>query len=240
MSDPRSSVRIGRIIADPAGLLDAVVEPRETVPGMPPVVWGHGANQNASIAPMFGSRHLLNEFARYGFPCASVSTTALWATGASHDRRLAAAQWLRDNKGAVGPAILVGASMGAYESLVCAVDNPDEVRCVVGLIPATHPEDIRDKDTNGLRAVLDALHGVVWPAPLPDAFNPPDRVAEFSELPVQLWVASNDDVTDPVLANQFGAAIGADVHDLGALGHTDVAMAASDAEAVLDFVADLA
>ena len=59
-------------------------------------------------------------------------------------------------------------------------------------------------------------------------------MGELAGTPIQLWEASDDTLAENV--DTFAATLGADLHDVGALGHTATAVQAVDAEDVVSFV----
>lgn len=228
-----SQLSASRIVS---GLRDAVLEPRVSVLGVAPVVYCHGAAQNAEEACRYGARSTLTALARAGFTTAAVTLTELWGNATARSRIANTASWLRTNRGAAGPAVLIGSSHGAACALTYAAENPGDVLAVVGLIPVVDLDDVRDNDLAGKRDEIDAAWGVTYPAALPAGANPADRTGDFASLAIQLWVASDDTIARPTPAQTFATATNADLQDLGALGHTDEAMAAVDAAAILAFI----
>src|SRR5690606_25544541 len=90
---------------------------------------------------------------------------------------------------------------------------------------------IREDDVWGLRSAVDAAWGVTYPQPLPQGANPMEN---DTGVPVQIWWA-NDDPTS-VGATTYASNVGAEIYDLGALGHTDEAIQAVDVEVVSTFI----
>lgn len=125
--------------------------------------------------------------------------------------------------------------MGVTAALNYAADNPGDVCCIVGFIPAVDLDALRDGNVGGSRAGIDTAYGVSYPAALPAGSNPADRVEELAGVPIQLWVASDD--TTSVNAAFFAEDTGAEIHDVGTLGHDNDSLAAVDVSAVMSFIA---
>lgn len=161
------------------------------------------------------------------------TTGQSWGNATADTRIDAALAWLRANTTATSdPPLLVGASEGACDALTYASDHP--VAGVIGIIPAIDIQAMRVADTLGLRAAIDAAWGVTYPAALPAGANPATLTAALSSVPQQHWYASNDTVSANIAA--YAAAVGADLRNVGALGHTDAAIAAVAATDVLTFI----
>lgn len=231
------SVKTGRFTA---AVKDAVCRPVDLSPaGHTVVAYGHGGGNTATEAigawglPAMGT--LVHTLAAAGLTVVAPTATLLWGNSTDQTRRTTAITWARTNaRGSSAPVVLIGASMGSTSSLLYAADHPAEVAAVIGVIPAVDIQAIRVADTFGLRASIDAAWGVTYPAALPAGADPAARVADFDGIPIQLWYANDDPAS--VNIGTFAAAVGADLHDVGALGHTAAATAAVDAAAVLAFI----
>jgi pimeloyl-ACP methyl ester carboxylesterase len=219
-----------------AGVLDVVLDPHYRA-ARNPVVYCHGGSADALQAAGVGLAAIpgvLAALTRALFTIAAPTLgVAHWGNPAARARIADAVAWLEANRAVAGPAILVGTSMGAAAALNYAADNPGDVAAVVGIIPAVDLQAVRVADTGGARAGRDAAYGVAYPAALPAGANPAARVAEL-DVPVLLCTASDDAIS--VNAGTFAAAIGAELVDVGALGHDNDAVAAVDPEAVAAFV----
>lgn len=162
------------------------------------------------------------------------STQSQTYGNATSDARVTAAlSYARNTLNANGPAVLFGASMGFNTAVKYALEHPAEVGCIIGLIPLIDLQANRVSNTLSLRANIDTAWGVTYPAALPAGSNPYTRAAEL-DVPIQLWYANNDVVSENIAA--FAATTGAQVNDVGALGHTDPAMYASNKTSILAFV----
>jgi pimeloyl-ACP methyl ester carboxylesterase len=219
-----------------AGADDVVYKPTQRAPRNP-VVYCHGGNAFGNQAVGVGLAavpSILTPFTQRLFTVVA-PTIPMDACGnpAARTRIGEAISWSRANLGTVGPAVLLGTSMGCTGVLNYAADNPTDVAVVVGFIPLIDLDGVRVANTTGLRSVIDAAYGVVYPAALPAGANPALRTSEL-DIPIQLWTASDDDVS--LNAAAFASAVGADHRNVGALGHDNDAMAAVVVNDVLSFI----
>lgn len=203
-----------------------------------PVVYCHGGSADCTQAAGSGLPAVpavLEPITRALHPIlAPTLGTAHWGNTTARTRIGDALTWATANRDTAGPAVLIGTSMGAAAALNYAADNPGDIACVIALIPAIDLQAIRVADTGGARAGIDTAHGVTYPAALPAGSNPATRTAEL-DLPIQLWTASDDAIS--VNAATFATATGADINDVGALGHDNDAIAAVNADTVASFIA---
>ena len=223
-----------------AGQVDLTMRQRHLTPGMAPVVYCAGTNADATAAnnleTLSGVRRILRHLAGLGFPVVAPTATNLWGNATNRDRISAAISYAETNMAAAGPAVLVGHSQGALAALSWAMHNPTDAACVVGLLGVVDLNDIRDDDDAGQRDDIDAAYGVTYPAALPAGVNPADRAAEFTTIPTQWWYASEDGFVDTPTVTSFAATAGTELHDLGALGHTNAAILAVDLGALTSFI----
>lgn len=215
---------------------DLVYEPHWRV-ARSPVIYCHGGSADATQAAgvgLAGIPAILQAITSHLFsPVAPTLGTAHWGNPAALARVSDAADWATENRAATGPAVLIGVSMGATAALNYAADNPNDIACVIGIIPAVDLEALRVADPSGARAGIDTAYSVTYPDPLPEGSNPAERTSEL-DLPIQLWTAS-DDVTS-TNADTFADATGATLIDVGALGHDNDAVDAVDIDVLLEFI----
>jgi hypothetical protein len=223
-----------------AALLDTVTVPRIRV-SRAPVIYLGGAASDASEAmganaSAPSARRVVEQVADHGFTVVSPTVTTLWGNSTCASRINDALTLARSATwGATsGKAILIGSSHGVACTLNYAVANPTLVAAIVGIIPAVDLEAIRTSDVMSLRAGIDTAWGVVYPAALPTAAQPPSNVAALSAIPTLLFYATNDTVSENVVT--FAGNIGATLISLGALGHTDAAIAAVPVTRILNFL----
>lgn len=226
-----SSLSVGRATS---GQRDAVVATR-VHRATRPVIYLAGVASDAgeavptsvvaSVAPLL--RYLVAEIP---LNVIAPTVTATWGNATTTSRIDDVLAWARATGVATDePPILIGASHGGACALTYA--RTHEVACVVGLIPAVDLEAIRVSNTLSLRASIDAAWGVTYPAALPAGADPSQN---DPGCPVQIWYATDDAVSENVVS--YASAISADLHSVGALGHSDAAIAAVDEQEVLAFV----
>ena len=223
-----------------AGVVDLTMRQRQLTPGMAPVVYCAGTNASATSAnnleTLSGVRRILRHLAGLGYPVVAPTATNLWGNATNQARITDAVTYAETNMAATGPAVLIGHSQGGLAALSWAMNNPADTACVIGLLGAVDLNDIRDDDDAGQRDDIDAAYGVTYPAALPAGVNPADRAAEFQTIPTQWWYANDDALVDTPTVTAFAATAGTDLHDLGALGHTNTAILAVDLGALTTFV----
>lgn len=213
-----------------------ILRPRRRV-RREPVIFCGGMNNLPRVALTASYLKTLRKFVEHGFAVHVPYLAATWnnAAGQTSLNRAAAQLKVEASDPAATRVILVGASHGAGSAIRHAQAFPSAVACVVGTVPALNWGYLRTSDALniGLRAALDAAWGVVYPAALPAGVDPSTRITDLT-VPTQLWVASNDLVSSGW--ENYAARPNVEVRQVGALGHTDAAIAAWDPNAVLEFV----
>lgn len=223
---------------------DSIWEPR-VITSKAPVIYMHGAGASVGMAyqsnqsTQLGVRELLRAVAQAGHCVVTMSCPNTWGNQTLVNRAEAGIAYLRANYQAVGPAIIIGASHGGLCALRYWYAKPTDVACVIGCIGVVDMDDIRDNDLWALRADIDAAWGVTYPAALPAGANPADNTSFYVGKPIQWWYSSDDTVARPGPVETFAAAVGSsmEIHNMGALGHTDAAGLAINETAVLNFIA---
>lgn len=231
-----SSLAVGR---STVGQRDAFLAPRVRQARVP-VIYLHGAGSTAgeAVGELVPSvRPILYEVAASGFTVTAPTATAQWGNATSVSRTGDNITWNRTSLGSTNdPVVLIGASHGGTGALRWISENPGTVACAVIIIPAVDMEDIRTNNPSGLRASIDAAWGVTYPTPLPAGVNPAQNTADYMGIPIQIWYATDDVICTPATVTAFGASVGAEMHSLGNLGHTDAAVAAVDKAQVVSFI----
>lgn len=230
-----SSVGFARAIA---ALEDAFLVPRLHPYGRP-VMYLHGSSADAGEivgSTATGSIRLINTaIADAGFAMAAVTATQLWGNATSLTRLTSGRDWLVDTLLAQdAPVALVGVSHGTAWAFAYAAVNPSLVSAIVGILPIADVENVRDDDLGGHRSDIDTAWGITYPTPLPQAGNPLLNTATLAGVPMQLWYASDDAYSTGI--SDFATATNAELHDVGALGHTDAAVDAVDIPDVIAFI----
>lgn len=228
-----SSCGIGRFTS---GLVDWVWQPRHRT-ARPVVVYCGGMNGNPHGIPGDAdtSKMLRTLIEKYSFSVVCPQLDATWGNATGRSRIADAVTWARANLvGTNDPIVLIGGSHGGGSAINYAATNPTLVACIVLAIPAIDYQALRvNNPMFDVRGSIDLAFGVTYPAALPVNSNPALRTAAVSGIPIQIWTASDD----PISINHaaFSAAVGAETHNLGALGHTGAAIAAIDGDAVALF-----
>ncbi len=205
--------------------------------GKAPVVYMTGVTGPAADLADLTIRPLLEALTDRGYTIVAPTSVITYGNATGLSRIDDALAWARDDLGCSdGSAVLIGASEGAADCLTYAYTYPDRVAGVIGMIPVLDLQALRVSDVLNGRALIDTAWGVTYPAALPSAADPADHTTELSEVRHQLWVATDDGVSENYAA--FSAASGADLRTVGALGHTLAAMAAADVDSMRRFVVD--
>lgn len=142
--------------------------------------------------------------------------------------------------GATGPAVLVGASMGALTAMVYALNNPANVAAVVGIIPAVDIADLYTANPSLQAAINTAYSPAYNDATHGPTHSPVQFAASIAaSIPVALFYSSNDTQARPGPVLAFDAARpSTSVTSVGALGHTNAAIGAAS-PGVRSFLAGL-
>jgi pimeloyl-ACP methyl ester carboxylesterase len=197
------------------------------------VIYCHGGNDlAASVMTEVAQRDIVTAVARH----ATVHAGDLGGNTFGNNTGLArveeAVAYLRAEWGQDGPLGFIGGSMGFITSTVYALNHPEDVLFIAGIIPGI---DLADLYIRGYAGMIDAA----YPPAYNDATDGPTHspiqfVDDLSdELPIHLWTASDDLEAVPATADAFVAARPQTGRtDLGALGHTDAAVAAAVSDVV--------
>ena len=135
---------------------------------------------------------------------------------------------------------LYGTSMGAAQITRYAQLNPTKVAALVGIIPAYDPKaayingDIGD-------AAMEAAWGFSGLANFPTGLDLASHAEDAEGIPILTGYASNDDLVSAASVTAYHTAVGGlpgNLVNLGALGHTDPAIAAMPVAKVGKFLAE--
>lgn len=125
---------------------------------------------------------------------------------------------------------LIGDSMGAMAALNYHWRNPTLVRCSALRIPVVAADALHDRTPAGLGALIDIAYGGAWEANVatrdPSAAGPAALIAGFA-ADVRVWYSTDDTTVLPADITAFTAATGVRAIPLGAIGHSDPALAAA-------------
>lgn len=234
-----ASITVGRATS---GQVDAYVSPLFQAPARRPVIYHASGGMNASeiwgpVQQLPDIATLVRAIVMEGIQVVAPTATNQWGNATSRSRTSDARTWAATLGANTDKVVLMGASQGVPCALNWAQANPTLVAGIVGIIPAIDLEAIRASNVNSLRASIDAAWGVSYPTALPANANPMDYADELTSIPIQLFFSNDDGVSENV--DTFALATGAELVDLGALGHTNAAVAAVDTGEVLDFIRGL-
>lgn len=235
-----ASLSTGRITTSVA---DAIVTPRWYRTPRHGAVYSHGGNGVPSYIGLgSGSKHFIQLARDYGIVTAGNLHGSLpWGNATAQSRARASKTYLHSTHNVpTGPVIAIGVSMGTANSLRWAADHPSEVMAVISFLPAFDLDDIRDNDRMSSQDTIDTAWGVTYPDPLPAGANPALRQDELIDLPILMFYATNDQFIPTSIVTDWVADMpNASAHSVGALDHTDAAIAAADSSILASFVSQL-
>lgn len=161
-----------------------------------------------------------------------------WGNDASIAANVAARAWVLANRPApAGPVHVIGGSMGGLAALNYAKAHPSQVASVVLILPVIDPAFVKAGNVLALGPGVDAAYGGSYVDADRRADHNPAFYAADLDVPIQLWVASDDPLAAPGSYAAFAQTTGAELHDVGALGHTVAATDAVDNDAIVAFLA---
>lgn len=198
-----------------------------------PVIVMPGGGDTA--ANRFGDfDHVGQAIVAAGFRCYQPSVPNMLGNDLSVQRITDAVTFAHAN-GCEGPPILVGQSNGAACAFRWAREN--EAAGIVAMIAPLDAQAIYDADEFGLRSDYEAAFGITYPEPVPTVANPvAGLTGDGYGCPIQVWYASDDELSTLGDAIDKFTATGSDMHDVGALGHTAEAVEAVAAADVVAFI----
>lgn len=129
-------------------------------------------------------------------------------------------------------ALLYAGSMGCLTAFAWAIDHPELVAGIVAVLPVVDLEYVHANSVNGAAALIDAAYGGAPPDFAARSVFP--RRELVPDVPVQLWHSDDDPYVPLATAQAFAAAVGAESHSMGAIGHS---AAGIDPAAVAAFLA---
>jgi predicted alpha/beta hydrolase family esterase len=121
---------------------------------------------------------------------------------------------------------LYGGSMGCLTVCNWAMRNPTKVKGIILELPAVSLQDLHDNrqlvSPGDIGALIETAYGgnAAYLTALPS--RDPNTTANrttLSAFPFQIWYSTNDPIAVASIATAFGAAVGAEMHSLGAVGH---------------------
>lgn len=187
-----------------------------------------------------GTARLLDAIAGYGYVVASqdLGGTAHWGNTTAQARVGATDSWLLASTAAgasTADRIAVGISMGGAAAVNYFGKSPGHVADLAALVlilPALNLDFYYQNDTGSARAPIETAWGITYPTALPANADPQTNMALIAAatIPTRIYFASDDPIQDSAMATANLAALGGNgsTVNLGALGHTDAAIAAID------------
>lgn len=138
------------------------------------------------------------------------------------------------------PVVLIGASMGSTAALRYAMLNPTLVACVVTVLTVADLTDIYANNWSGFTAFIGTAYGVTSPTPLPSTADPYTNRLLLKGIPGMLHHSSDDQFSTGLGSDNpiatFCADTGMTEVNVGALGHTNASIGATNIPNVLTFV----
>jgi hypothetical protein len=115
---------------------------------------------------------------------------------------------------------------------------------IVLILPLIHLDSAYQNDTGGLRAGIGTAWGVTYPTALPSHADPLTNLATVAATtpPVRIYYASDDSIENSTFPASDLTSLGSNgsVINLGALGHTEAAIAAIDLPNLIAWLATVA
>jgi pimeloyl-ACP methyl ester carboxylesterase len=117
-----------------------------------------------------------------------------------------------------GTVNLFGNSAGCLSVLKWALANPTRVNAIGLALPASDLQSLYDRNPiSGVTTSIAAAYGGARPL---DADNPHLSADDLAGIPMRLWRAEDDDVVPAVEVDELAAATGAEIVELGPVGHS--------------------
>ena len=161
-----------------------------------------------------------------------------WGNKSAMNDVLAVKGWMQTMGARPGKVALVGISMGTLTSLNFAHMYPEQVACVVDILPAINLADFANNNRSGYSAESNA----VYPGGYSDAvygsiFNPYYYASSLT-IPVKLFYSTADTVALPTYVTGFAAncpTASATVVS-STLNHSEAAVGAAPLNSILSFI----
>lgn len=205
----------------------------------PLVVFQTGGTDTAATTGMTGARPSLDALVTQGFSVV-MPAAGSWGNATAMTRMSDAITWGRANLPCTtDPPVVIGISNGGVATLQYARQN--DVTAAVTFIAPLDLNYLRDNDIASTRAGIDTAFGVTWSSPGVEALPAHADLLTDSDsyvgLPLQMWTSSDDPLNNPAATQaSWAASVGADWHNLGAVGHSYASMNGVDPAAVVAFI----
>lgn len=225
-----------------SAIADCVIRPTPllTGPPLPPVVYLAGLGSDAAEAMgalAFGAiAEVAAAVVRAGFHVVSPTVTATWGNSNCDTRIDDCVAWARANLPvSLEPPLILATSHGTTCGLCYAADHP--IGGFVGMLPCIDQQYHITNDTGGIRSSINTAWGrsAGDTTTLPAGSNPAVMTTALGQVAQQLWYSTDDAVSTNV--GTYTSSVGCELRSLGALGHTNAAVAAVTKTDVVKFFA---
>lgn len=222
-----TTASIGRI---QAGKQDVVMHQRVRTARPNPVIYCNSATswpyELGQVS--FGVNPHMRRLVEHGFVIIAPDMDVNWGNSTARAAIDAALAYADTQFGADAAPILAGASHGSTCVIMYALDGAVDPLCVLTFVTIADLVQVQSSNVGGLGAQISAA----WPGGVPDTKG---RASEISATPFYMHYASDDpwSVNITTFASNHGNTT---LDNVGALGHTDAAMAAADTDALVAFV----
>lgn len=224
-----TSVDVGRITA---GGQDVVMHQRTRTARPNPVIYCPSASTTPTEIVASGLNPTMRQLVNHGFVVIAPDLDLTWGNATSRSRINDALSYATTQFGANAAPILVGASHGATAAITYALDGTTTPACVVTVLTIADLKTVQSANTGGSAAGITAAWGS---NPVPSNADTLARSSELSAIPFHMHYSSDDAYSANITT--FAATHGnVSLDNVGALGHTDAAMAAANINAIVDFV----
>jgi pimeloyl-ACP methyl ester carboxylesterase len=234
MRAPALSYGLSRVVN---GETDLLVTQRDGARGRCGVVLCHGANGTAGDwINAAGSAKAASTLAAAGFTMVAADLGGVQTYG--NDTAVAAveaARLLLVSLGCGPKVALLGGSMGNLTSFAYARAYPTRVAGIIGVMPASDINDLRDNDRLGSRSLIDTAWGVTYPSALPTRAVPldPANLALTAGIGYHAYYSTADTVVIPSTVTALAAATGGTAHVVSSSqDHSDTLMGLPDYAAI--------
>lgn len=239
---------VGRVHA---GENDLLYVPRTPVQGRRPVILAHGWEATGKVFGVDTANApkqcaLAAALAAQGFLVAATdlggtTSSDVWGN-ATHSARINELHsYLVTNFGcAADKAVMVGVSMGNLGAFSYQRDYA-KVAGIVGIIPASDLDDMRNNNRLNTQASIDSAWGVgPPPAALPSGANPTTYSSHYVGLPYQAYYSSADTVCIASTVTALAAAIGGTATQVSSsLDHGDAVVGLVPVATIASFISGL-
>lgn len=176
------------------------------------ILFCHGAGGTGEQALTAQFAPMLYALSDAGYPVLShqLVSSGTWGNDASMQAVSTARNYLVSQMGAKpGKVFLIGASMGGLTALTWALQNPQLVAGIVGLVPVSDVNDMVVNNRQGLAAAINAAFSGGWSqAVYGPTRNPITFAGNLINIPSKLYAAASDTTVIPSTVSQMATGMG--------------------------------